>query len=84
MLYEVITSRSVDYLRTKLADLPPEIDISLANWATEPALRAFFARPEDLSGALGRSRNLRTFFAKYPELDHAHIILGMTFSYNFV
>ncbi len=73
-------SRSVDYLRTKLADLPPEIDISLANWATEPALRAFFARPEDLSGALGRSRNLRTFFAKYPELDHAHIILGMTFN----
>jgi len=70
--------RSVDYLRTKLADLPPEIDISATNWATEPALRAFFARPEDLSGALGHSRNLRTFFGKYPEVDQAHIILGMT------
>jgi hypothetical protein len=70
----------VDYLRRALTDLPAEIEVSVANWSSEPVLHAFFARPEELSSALGHSRNLRTFFGKYPELDRACIVLGMTYN----
>lgn len=73
-------TRCVDYLRRTLTDLPAEIEVSAANWASEPVLHAFFARPEELSNALGHSRNLRTFFGKYPELDQACIVLGMTYN----
>ena len=73
-------TRCVDYLRRTLADLPAEIEVSVANWSAMPVLHAFFARPEDLSSALCHSRNLRTFFDKYPELDKACIVLGMTYN----
>lgn len=45
---------------------PAEIEVSAANWSAMPVLHAFFARPEDLSSACSYSRNLRTFFDKYP------------------
>ena len=70
----------VAYLREKLMELPSAITISEANWATEPILRAFFARASDIPVALGHSRNLRTFFDKFPELNEAYIVLGMTYN----
>lgn len=70
----------VSYLREKIAALPATVDIAAANWATDPVLRAFFAGASDLTAALGHSRNLRTFFDKYRDLEHAFVILGMTYN----
>lgn len=72
--------KCVDYLRASMMALPSAIEVAAANWAAEPVLRAFFAGAADLPAALGRSRNLRTFFDKYPDIDEAYIILGMTYN----
>ena len=72
--------KCVGYLRKAMIGLPSAVHVSSANWSTEPVLRAFFANAQDLTLALGRSRNLRTFFDKYPGLDSAYIVLGMTYS----
>jgi hypothetical protein len=71
---------SVRYLREMVLALPPSIEISEANWSSDPVLRAFFAAASDIPTALGRSHSLRTLFDKYPGLDEAHIILGMTYN----
>ena len=70
----------VNYLRDSMLALPPPVPISAANWLHEPVLRVFFAGAPDLSAALGHSRNLRTFFEKYPDLEQAFVILGMTYN----
>lgn len=70
----------VNALREQIAAIPAAVRISAANWATEPALRAFFASGAELTAALGHSRNLRTFFDKYRDLDQAFIILGLTYN----
>ena len=71
---------SVRYLREKMLELPPVIRISEANWASEPVLRAFFASASEIPAALRQSRNLRTLFDKFPELDEACLVLGMTYN----
>lgn len=71
--------RSLDYLREEMLALPAAILVSEANWSSEPVLRAFFASASDIPAALGRSRNLSTFFNKYPDLNEAYIVLGMTY-----
>ena len=70
----------VGYFSEKLAALPSAILVSEENWSTEPVLRAFFANAEEVPVSLGHSRNVRTFFDKYPELAQAYIILGMTYN----
>ena len=72
--------KCVSYLRDGMLKLPAAIEVSNANWSSEPVLRAFFASAQDLTLALGRSRNLRTFFEKYSSLDSAYIVLGMTYN----
>lgn len=72
--------KTLDYLRERMLALPPAIRVSATDWSSEPVLRAFFASPSDIPAALGLSKNLRTFFAKFPDLDEAYIILGMTYS----
>lgn len=72
--------KCIAYLRDKISAMPPPIPVSEANWASEPVLRAFFARAPDLPVVLGRSRNLRTFFDKYAAAGQASIILGMTYN----
>lgn len=71
---------SVRYLRESMLALPPAIRISETQWASEPVLRAFFANAADIPVALSRSHNLRTLFDKFPELDEAYLILGMTYN----
>lgn len=71
---------ALGYLRDRMLALPEAIQVSEANWASEPVLRAFFASAADISPALGLSRNLRTFFNKFPEVNEAFLVLGM--SYN--
>lgn len=70
----------VSYLNEKMLALPPAIEVRDENWATEPVLRAFFASAQEIPIALGHSRNLRTFFKKFPEIDHAYFVLGLTYN----
>jgi hypothetical protein len=72
--------KSVHYLREMVLGLHPAIRVSAASWSFDPALRAFFVAPTDISAALGRSNNLRTLFDKYPELDEACFILSMAYN----
>lgn len=71
---------SIRYLREKMLELPPAIRISEANWASEHVLRAFFASAAEIPAALRQSRNLRTLFDKFPDLDEACLVLGMTYN----
>jgi hypothetical protein len=73
-------SGCVSYLREKIQGLPHAIEVSGENWAKEPVLRAFFANAQEIPSALGLSRNLRTFFKKFPELEHAYFVLGLTYN----
>ncbi len=71
---------SIRYLRERVHDLPEAIRVSASGWAFDPALRAFFVAPTDISNTIGRSNNLRTLFEKYPDIDEAQFILGMGYS----
>lgn len=71
---------SIRYLRENIVALPAALPISASKWSLDPALRAFFVGAADIPTALGRSKNLRTLFAKYPALDEAYFILGMSFN----
>ena len=73
-----VVRHTMAYLREAVLALPPAIRISESNWSSDPVLRAFFAGAADIPKALGLCKNLRTFFEKYPTLDEAHIVLGMT------
>jgi len=70
----------VSYLNEKMLALPPAIQVCEENWAMEPVLRAFFANAQEIPIVLGHSRNLRTFFKKFPELEHAYFVLGLTYN----
>lgn len=73
-------ARSAGYIRDLVQGLQPAIRVSIANWAFDPVLRAFFVAPSDIPVAIGRSNNLRTLFEKYPGLGEASIVLGMDYS----
>lgn len=70
---------SIDFLRAQVPLLPCAHPLSAKTWSSDPALRAFFVAPTDIPAVLGGSGNLRTFFDKFPELDAAYLILGMSF-----
>ena len=71
---------SVHYLRQTVLAVPPAIKVSVANWSSDPVLRAFFVAASDIPNALARSLNLRTLFDKYPDLDEVHFILGLRYN----
>ena len=71
---------SVQYLLGMLKSVSPAIQVSTADWSADPALKAFFVTASDIPSILGRSRNLRTLFDKYPDLDEAHLVLDMAYS----
>ena len=70
----------VRYLREQVLSVPPPIEVAAASWSSDPALRAFFVSAADIPGALARSPNLRTLFAKYPQLDEAYFVMAMRFA----
>jgi hypothetical protein len=68
------------YLRFEtamLASLPAARPASINTWSSDPHLRAFFATPEDLTAAFGRSEALREYFDRHPESEEAYAVLGM-------
>ncbi|MEF8699175.1 MAG: hypothetical protein V5B32_07930 [Candidatus Accumulibacter sp. UW26] len=71
---------TVTFLRAQAQALPPVRPFSVADWAADPSLRAFFVAPSDIPATLGRSQHLRTLFDKFPEIDEAYLVLGMAFN----
>jgi hypothetical protein len=71
--------RMIAHLRSNAAVLLPEREASPAAWATDPVLRAFFARPDDLVHAFSQSSELREFFDAVRGRHEAHAVLGMEF-----
>lgn len=71
--------RTIAYLR-EMAKAPLDpILLTRAAWAGDPRLNAFFATAGDVPECLGRSRELRAFFADPAnrEVDEAYGLLGM-------
>jgi len=70
---------SIRHIRELVLALAPAIPVSPAAWSVDPALRAFFVSASDISSSIGRSNSLRTLLGKYPALDEACFVLGMTY-----
>ena len=68
---------TIEFLRAQVSTLPAVHVLSSKTWSSDPALRAFFVAPTDISAVLGKSDNLRTLFDKFPDLDEACLVLGM-------
>jgi len=71
--------RTIAHLRTLACDLPEPIELSRAAWSSDLLLNAFFATAGDVPKLLGRSEELRTFFASAAGsgATEAHALLGM-------
>lgn len=70
-------AHSLDYLSGLLADFPPPRSLSARNWASDPYIRAFFAKNDDVGCALSRSADLHHFFEQASGLNEACAVLGM-------
>lgn len=71
--------RTIAHLR-EIAKSPLEsVLLTRAAWAGDPRVNAFFATPADVPECLGRSRELRAFFADpaNQEIEEAYGLLGM-------
>ena len=71
--------RSIAHLRTMATVLPEPLLLTRAAWSSDPRVNAFFAVPDDVPQSLGRSRELRAFFADPAnrEVQEAHALLAM-------
>jgi hypothetical protein len=71
--------RSIAHLRTMAAVLPEPMVLARAAWSSDPHVNAFFATPDDVPQSLGRSRELRAFFADPANRDvpEAYALLAM-------
>jgi len=71
--------RTIAHLRSLGSALPASIELSRAAWSADPLLNAFFATASDVPELLGRSEELRTFFAAPANASamEVHALLGM-------
>jgi len=71
--------RTIAHLRSLGRDLPVPIEFSRVAWSTDPLLNACFAAAGDLPALLGRSEDMRAFFAApaNAEVAEAHALLAM-------
>ena len=67
------------YLRSIGRQLDAPLALRRTDWTGDPRLNAFFATPGDIAATLGRSRDLRRFFAEpqHAQLEEAHALLVM-------
>lgn len=56
-------SAALDYCRRLAQEIPGPIDVSSRAFGADPLVHALFAAPGDIGEMLGRSRELRSFFA---------------------
>ena len=71
--------RTIAHMRALARDLPEPIEFSRAAWSSDPLLNAFFATATEMPALLGRSEELRAFFAAPANAAaaEAHALLGM-------
>ena len=70
---------TIEYFRECIQFLPAFLPLSATDWKQSPALRSFFVTPEDISGVLGRSANLKAFLKKFPTKEQIYLILRMKY-----
>ncbi len=70
-------AHSLDYLGGLVTAFPPPRSASARSWASDPYIRAFFAKADDVGVALSRSADLHRFFEKTPGLNETFAVLGM-------
>jgi hypothetical protein len=70
-------SRALDYTDDLVEALPSVRDANPEAWQSDPAIRAFFATPADLSQAFSRSETLRAWFERNADSTEAYAVLGM-------
>src|SRR4051812_27816022 len=70
---------SIAHLRSIGSQPLEPILLSRTSWNDDPRVNAFFARADDVSSCLGRSRELRAFFESpaNAEVQEAYAVLGM-------
>lgn len=69
---------SLRYATALVTSLPEPHEASARTWSSDLYMRAFFAQPEDLTGRISRSEELRGYFEQNPDSEHAFAVLGMS------
>jgi len=65
------------HLDTLVGGDPRTHETDASHWSTDPYLRAYFAAPDDIARALGKSSTLRAFFDENPGAADAYAVMGM-------
>ena len=73
-------AHSMNYLGELVAAFPPPRSVSARTWSSDPYIRAFFAKADDVGDALSRSADLHRFFEQAPALNETCAVLGMEMS----
>ena len=68
---------TLQYIERHLDLLPAALEASVNAWSSDPCMRAFFATPDDLVQAFGRSEELREFFDWNCDAMEAYAALRM-------
>lgn len=68
---------TVAYLREIGRTPVDSLVLARARWGEDRCLRAFFATADDIPAFLGRSKELRAFFAEHAGVQEAFALLGM-------
>lgn len=71
-------AESANHVDGLLGSLGSAIDLSQAGWRNDPAVRAMFARPDDLRKLVSRSQVVRLLFDTQPSLTHVCVLIGAT------
>ena len=69
---------SAAHVDSLVASLGSGVDLSQAGWRNDAAVRALFARPDDLQQLLSRSEEVRKLFDQQPELAQVCVLVGAT------
>ena len=68
---------ALSYARDLVASAAPAREASVASWASDPYLRAFFATADEITRVFGRSADLRAHFDRNPDSLEAYAVLSM-------
>ncbi|MBB5461050.1 hypothetical protein [Paraburkholderia sp. Cpub6] len=68
---------SLEYTDKLVASLPPACAADAHAWSSDPAIRAFFATPDDLARAFSRSDAMRDYFERQADATEGYAVLGM-------
>jgi len=72
-----VVATSLGHVAALVAAIPPARTASVASWAADPCVAAFFATGQDIARAFSRSREVRAFFDANQGATEACVLLGM-------